>query len=50
MSERAEQTVVVSGAAQSQIGRRLMRGELELTLEACLAAIDDAGYPARELA
>lgn len=49
MSERAEQKVVVSGAAQSQVGRRLMRGELELTLEACLAAIDDAGLSRDEI-
>jgi acetyl-CoA acetyltransferase len=33
----------ISGAAQSDIGRRLGRDPLELTLDACLAAIEDAG-------
>jgi acetyl-CoA acetyltransferase len=33
----------VSGAGQSAIGRRLGRDPLELTLDACLAAIADAG-------
>jgi acetyl-CoA acetyltransferase len=33
----------ISGAAQSEIGRRLDRDPLELTLDACLAAIADAG-------
>ncbi|MFT5034061.1 MAG: acetyl-CoA acetyltransferase [Bermanella sp.] len=43
MNERAEHKAIISGAAQSQVGRRLMRGELDLTLEACLRAIEDAG-------
>lgn len=34
---------VISGIGQSQVGRRLGRSELDLTLEASLAAIDDAG-------
>ncbi len=33
----------ISGAGQSEIGRRLGRDPLELTLDACLAAIADAG-------
>jgi acetyl-CoA acetyltransferase len=33
----------ISGAGQSDIGRRLGRDPLELTLDACLAAIEDAG-------
>ena len=33
----------ITGAAQSDIGRRLGRDPLELTLDACLAAIADAG-------
>ncbi|MGH8978732.1 MAG: thiolase family protein, partial [Acidimicrobiia bacterium] len=33
----------ISGAGQSEIGRRLDRDPLELTLDACLAAIADAG-------
>ncbi|MDJ0866875.1 MAG: thiolase family protein [Myxococcota bacterium] len=34
---------VVSGIGQSQVGRRLARSPMELTLDACLAAIEDAG-------
>jgi acetyl-CoA acetyltransferase len=41
--EPAERQAVISGIGQSQIGRRLYRDHLDLTLEACLAAIDDAG-------
>ncbi|WP_395106213.1 thiolase family protein [Actinomadura sp. SCN-SB] len=37
---------VISGAGQSQIGRRLERDGLELTLEACLRALDHAGLTA----
>ncbi len=40
-SQRSE--VCITGAGQSDIGRRLYRNPLELTLDACLAAIDDAG-------
>ncbi len=43
MSEPLERRAVISGIGQSQVGRRLYRGELDLTLEACLAAIADAG-------
>lgn len=43
MSERAEHKAIISGAAQSEVGRRLLRSELDLTLEACIAAIEDAG-------
>jgi len=35
--------VVISGVGQSEIGRRLGRDPLELTAEACLAAVADAG-------
>jgi acetyl-CoA acetyltransferase len=38
-----ERQSAVSGIGQSDIGRRLGRDPLELTLEACLAAVDDAG-------
>jgi acetyl-CoA acetyltransferase len=41
--ERFEGKVVVSGIGQSAIGRRLGRDPLELTAEACRAAIADAG-------
>jgi acetyl-CoA acetyltransferase len=38
-----ERRAVISGIGQSAIGRRLNRGELDLTLEAALRAIEDAG-------
>ena len=38
-----ERRCAVTGIGQSAIGRRLGRDPLELTLEACLAAVDDAG-------
>jgi acetyl-CoA acetyltransferase len=38
-----ERRAVISGAGQSDIGRRLYRDPLELTLDACIAAIQDAG-------
>ena len=34
---------VITGAGKSQVGRRLGRTGLELTVEACLRAIEDAG-------
>ena len=34
---------VISGVGQSDIGRRLFREPLDLTLDAALAAIEDAG-------
>ena len=42
-SERFEQKVVLSGVGRSVIGRRLMRDPLSLTVDACLAAVADAG-------
>jgi acetyl-CoA acetyltransferase len=38
-----ERAAVISGAGQSDIGRRLYRDPLDLTLDACMAAIEDAG-------
>src|SRR5215203_5708238 len=38
-----ERRTVISGAGQSDIGRRLFRDPLDLTLDACMAAIEDAG-------
>jgi acetyl-CoA acetyltransferase len=38
-----ENRAVVSGMGQSQIGRRLHRTGLDLTVEAAVAAVDDAG-------
>ncbi|WP_433598219.1 thiolase family protein [Nocardia sp. CA-135953] len=40
---RPERDAVVRGIGASRIGRRLGRSELDLTLEACQAAIADAG-------
>jgi acetyl-CoA acetyltransferase len=44
-----ERRAVISGAAQSEIGRRLYRDPLELTLDACLGAIDDAGLTTKDI-
>jgi acetyl-CoA acetyltransferase len=41
--EPIERRSVISGAGQSEIGRRLYRDPLDLTLDACMAAIEDAG-------
>ncbi len=38
-----ERSAIISGIGQSAIGRRLGRSELDLTVEACLAAMEDAG-------
>jgi acetyl-CoA acetyltransferase/uncharacterized OB-fold protein len=38
-----EDAVAITGIGMSQVGRRLMRDPLALTIEACLRAIDDAG-------
>jgi acetyl-CoA acetyltransferase len=38
-----ERRACLTGAGQSEVGRRLGRDPLELTLDACLAAIEDAG-------
>jgi acetyl-CoA acetyltransferase len=41
--EVLERRACLTGVGQSEVGRRLMRDPLELTLDACLAAIEDAG-------
>ena len=41
--DRFEHRAVLSGIGRSAIGRRLMVDPLSLTVDACLAAIDDAG-------
>ena len=43
MSEPLERRALIAGVGQSAIGRRLFREELDLTCEAALAAIADAG-------
>ncbi|UZF47808.1 OB-fold domain-containing protein (plasmid) [Rhodococcus rhodochrous] len=42
-SDKFEDRVAITGVGQSKIGRRLMVDPLSLTVDACLAAIDDAG-------
>src|SRR5688500_3362963 len=41
--ERMENRIVISGIGRSATGRRLFIDPLSLTLDACLAAITDAG-------
>ncbi len=43
MTEKAEHRTVISGVGQSQVGRRIYRDPLELTVEAARRALDDAG-------
>ncbi|HUY63701.1 MAG TPA: thiolase family protein [Acidimicrobiales bacterium] len=43
MAELLERRAVISGIGQSAVGRRLGRTDLDLTVEAALAAIADAG-------
>ena len=43
VTEIGERGSVISGIGQSDVARRLHRHPLDLTLDACLAAIDDAG-------
>ena len=47
--DRIERRSCISGIGQSEIGRRLNRDPLELTLDACLAAIEDAGLQTRDI-
>ena len=49
MSTFIEKQTVISGAGQSDVGRRLFRDPLELTLDACLAAIADAGLTTKDI-
>ena len=41
--DRFERHACITGIGQSDVGRRLFRDPLELTLDACLAAVADAG-------
>ena len=49
MEEPLERRAIISGAAQSDIGRRLHRSGLDLTIEASLRAIDDAGLTVADI-
>jgi acetyl-CoA acetyltransferase len=42
-SDRPEGQAIISGIGRSAVGRRLGRDSLDLTLDACLAAIEDSG-------
>ena len=42
-ADKFEDKVAITGIGMSQIGRRLMRPPLSLTVEACKAAVADAG-------
>ena len=44
-----ERRACISGVGQSDIGRRLGRDPMELTLDACLAAIEDAGLTTADI-
>jgi acetyl-CoA acetyltransferase len=43
MTERMEHAAAISGIGRSALGRRLNRTAIDITLDACLAAIADAG-------
>jgi acetyl-CoA acetyltransferase len=49
MTGRFEDEVIISGIGQSDIGRRLHRDPIELTADACLAAIADAGLKVSDI-
>jgi acetyl-CoA acetyltransferase len=49
MEDILERRAVISGIGQSDVGRRLNRGELDLTIDACLEAIADAGLTRDEI-
>ena len=48
-NEIIERRTCISGVGQSEIGRRLGRNPLELTLDACLAAIEHAGLTVEDI-
>jgi acetyl-CoA acetyltransferase len=48
-NEIIERRTCISGVGQSDIGRRLGRDPLELTLDGCLAAIADAGLTTADI-
>ena len=49
MAEPMERRAVISGAAQSDIGRRLYRTGIDLTVEAALRAITNAGLTTADI-
>ena len=49
MAEPLERRVIISGTAQSDIGRRLYRTGIDLTVEAALRAVTDAGLTTADI-
>ncbi len=49
MNDIGERRAAISGIGQSQVGRRLGRDAVDLTLDACLEAIADAGLDRRDI-
>lgn len=49
MNDAGERRAAISGIGQSQVGRRLGRDAMDLTLDACLEAIADAGLDRRDI-
>jgi acetyl-CoA acetyltransferase len=47
--ERFEERCIVSGIGQSEVGRRVEKGVMALTLDACLEAIGDAGLEPKDI-
>ncbi|MFG1923407.1 OB-fold domain-containing protein [Cryptosporangium sp. NPDC048952] len=47
--EKFESRVALTGVGQSRVGRRLLVDPLELTVQACLAAVEDAGLDLDEI-
>src|SRR4051794_41222534 len=43
MTERLEDRCIIAGIGQSDVGRRMTKGVMDLTLDAVLEAIADAG-------
>lgn len=49
MGERTEDRALIAGVGQSEVGRRLGRPDLDLTVEACRRALDDAGLRTEDI-
>ncbi|PEQ10395.1 acetyl-CoA acetyltransferase [Novosphingobium sp. PC22D] len=49
MTAKPESLVCISGAAQSEVGRPSRRTALQLTADACLAALSDAGLAPEDI-
>ncbi len=49
VSDKFEDRVAITGIGMSEVGRRLMRAPLTLTVDACLEAIADAGLQVSDI-